>query len=54
MDRSEIERLLTIVAGAAVTNDSEAYTWVTEYFLAAFEKLKEENKTYVRKLSENR
>ena len=54
MDRAEIERLLTMVAGAAVTNDPGAYTWVTERFLAEFEKLKEEKEAYAQKLSEIR
>jgi len=52
MDRSEIERLLTMVALAGVSNDRAAYEWVRDRFVVAFDKLQNERK-HVGKLSEN-
>ena len=52
MDRNEIDRLLTMVALAGVSNDRAAYEWVRDRFVTAFDKLQDERE-HVRKLSEN-
>ena len=53
MNRDEIERLLTMVAVAGVNNDTRAYEWVCDRFVAAFDKLQDERE-HARKLSEIR
>jgi len=52
MDRAEIERLLTMVALAGVSNDRATYEWVRDKFVVAFEKLQNESEN-VENLSEN-